>query len=157
MIAGEVDDKKAKETTAENSSSSSRKQVGQSTGPVDRPQHQDFGRPARSTDVHKRAQVGARSTARSTDWKHPTLCWAPVDRPVDRWKGSVNRPVDRQAGAGCECRFENLLYLRAVVGSRVCIFEKDLKAGALLQSKRLLAIVIFFQKVIDLSFIAPRT
>ena len=40
----------------------------------------------------------------------------PVDRSVERWKGSVDRPVDRQAGAGCECRFENLLYLRAVVG-----------------------------------------
>ena len=35
VIAKEVDDGKAKETTAENSSSS-RKQVGRSTGPVDR-------------------------------------------------------------------------------------------------------------------------
>jgi len=37
VIAEEVDDEKAKETAAENSSSS-RKQVGRSTGPVDCPQ-----------------------------------------------------------------------------------------------------------------------
>ena len=51
MIAEEVDDEKTKGTAAENSSSS-RKKVGRSTGPVDRPQYQNFGRPARSTDVH---------------------------------------------------------------------------------------------------------
>ena len=32
-----------------------------------RPQHQNFGRPARSTDVHNVHKDGARSTARSTD------------------------------------------------------------------------------------------
>ena len=66
VIAKEVDDEKAKETAAENSNSS-RKQVGRSTGLVDRPQYQSFGRPARSTDVHGRAQDGAVDRARSTN------------------------------------------------------------------------------------------
>ena len=50
VIAEEVNDEKAKETAAENSSSS-RKQVGRSTGPVDRPQYQDFGRSVRSIRI----------------------------------------------------------------------------------------------------------
>ena len=77
VIAKEVDDKRTKEEAAENSSSS-RKQVGRSTGPVDRLQYQKFGRPSRLT-VNTQLSVG-----------HP------VDRPVDQWKGSV----DRQSGAG---------------------------------------------------------
>ena len=84
MDAEEVDDEKTKGTAAENDSSS-RKQVGRSTGPVDRPQYQKFGRPSRLT-VNTQLSVG-----------HP------VDRPVDRCKGSVDRPVDRQSGAGNFC------------------------------------------------------
>ena len=38
-----------------------------STGPVDRPQYQSFGRPARSTDVHNMHRVRERC-------KYPTLC-----------------------------------------------------------------------------------
>ena len=46
---------------------------GRSTGPVDRVHE----------NVHMASLLG-RSTARSTDWKHPTLgCW-PVDQAVDR-------------------------------------------------------------------------
>ena len=61
VIAKEVDDEKAKETAAENSRSSR-------TGwPVDRPQHQELGRPARSTGVHNVHKKIDRSTARSTD------------------------------------------------------------------------------------------
>ena len=66
MIAEEVDDERTKET-ADKNSSSSRNQKFRSTGPVDRPQYQKFGRPARSTDVHNMHGDGARSTARSTD------------------------------------------------------------------------------------------
>ena len=110
VIAKEVDNRQTKEQAAENSSS--RKQRWRSTGPVDRPQYQEIGRPARSTDVHNVHSVRARSTARSTDWKYPTLCWAPgrpTGRPVE---GSVDRPVDRQAGAGCDCRFGNLFVFK---------------------------------------------
>ena len=67
----------------EGNSSSSRKQVGRSTGPVDRPQYQKFGRPSRLT-VNTQLSVG-----------HP-----------------VDRPVDRQAGAGCDCRFGNLFVFK---------------------------------------------
>ena len=107
MIAEEVDDEKTKGTTAENSSSS-RKQVGRSTGPVDRPQDQEFGRPARSTDVHNmhKLELG-RPPGRPTESTQLS-----VGHPVDRWKGSVDRPVDRQAGAGCECRFINLFVFK---------------------------------------------
>ena len=87
MIAEEVDDEKTKGTAAENNSSS-RKQVGRSTGLVDRPQHQEFGRPARSTDVHKRAQT--------------CTSWSSVDRPVDRLEAPNSllgtRSTDRLTG-----------------------------------------------------------
>ena len=67
VIAKEVDDEKAKETTAENSSSSSRKQVGQSTGPVDRPQHQERGRPATSGIRASRFRLGFLEIQRARD------------------------------------------------------------------------------------------
>ena len=63
MITEKVNDEKTKDLAAENSSSS-RKQQFRSTGTVDRQKHQKFGRPTRSTDVHKES---ARSTVRSTD------------------------------------------------------------------------------------------
>ena len=66
MIAEEVDDERTKETADENSSSN-RNQKFRSTGLVDRPQYQKFGRPAQSTDVYNMHEVGVRSTARSTD------------------------------------------------------------------------------------------
>ena len=89
MIAKEVDDEKTKGTAAE-SSSSSRKQVGRSTGPVDRPQYQELDRP-RCTNVHK-LELG-RPPGRPTEVTQLSV-GHPVDRPVDRWKGSVDRPVD---------------------------------------------------------------
>ena len=107
MIAEEVDDEKAKETAVENRSSS-RKQVERSTGLVDCPQYQKFGRPVRSTDVHNvhKLELGRPTESIQLSVGHP------VDRPVDRWKRSVDRPVDRQAGAGCECRFRNLFVFK---------------------------------------------
>ena len=101
VIAKEVDDEKAKETAAENSNSS-RNQVGRSTGPVDLPQYQSFGRPARSTDVHNMHRVREQSTARSTestDCKYPTLCWAP-GRPTGRLVEGVGRLPGRPI-VGC--------------------------------------------------------
>ena len=93
MIAEEVDDEKAKGNAAAAGNRLS-------------------GRPARSTDVHNVHKLTPGRPTESTQLsvRHP------VDRPVDRWKGSVDRPVDRQAGRAAICRFENLLYLRAVVG-----------------------------------------
>ena len=40
-----------------------------------------------------------------------------VDRVVDRWKESVDRPVDRQAGAGNFLLIRKSVYLKAVVNS----------------------------------------
>jgi len=65
---------------------------------------------------------------------------------------SVDRPVDRQSGLGEILLFRKSGYLRAAIVFRVCILEKILekeKAGALLHSKRLLAIVIFFLVLIS--------
>ena len=75
-------------------------QVQRSTGPVDRTctactgseSGRSPGRP-KSLTVSTQLSVG-----------HP------VDRPVDRWKGSVDRPVDRQAGAGCVSVLETCWY-----------------------------------------------
>ena len=58
--------RKMKEAVAEKQLNSSRSRSSVDR-PVDRPQYQELGRPARSTEVHQCAQVGARSTARSTD------------------------------------------------------------------------------------------
>ena len=66
VIAKEVDDEKAKETAAENSNSS-RKQVGRSTGPVDR-RAQGISTVDRSVDRLKapNSLLGTQSTDRST-------------------------------------------------------------------------------------------
>ena len=94
-----------------NISQTSWRSIGWLTGSV-------VGRPDRSTDVHEmctRTSHVGRSTARSTDWKYPTLGYCrstgrstdmlcPVDRAVDRrhngqkynrWAG---RPVGRPEG-----------------------------------------------------------
>ena len=55
----------------------------------------------------------------------------PGDRPVDRWKRSVDRPVDRPAGASNFLLFRKAVYLRLLFNSRICIFEKDLKGNLL--------------------------
>ena len=39
-----------------------------------------------------------------------------VGHPVDWWKGSVDRPVDRQSGVGNFLLIQKSVYLRAVVG-----------------------------------------
>ena len=99
VIAKEVDDRQTKEQAAENSSS--RKQRWRSIGPVDRPQYQKIGRPARSTDVHNmQGSESGRPPGRPSRLIVSTQLSVgyPVDRSVDPWKGSVDRPVDRQAG-----------------------------------------------------------
>ena len=104
--------------TAANSTISSRTGLAVDRA-VDRPHKQVIGLPARSTDVHNVHKERARSTARSTDWKYPTLWLSvghPVDRPVDRWKGSVDRPVDQQSGEDNFLLIRKSVYLRAVVG-----------------------------------------
>ena len=141
MIAEEVDDEKTKGTAAENGSSS-RKQVA--------------GRPARSTEVHNMHKgMSDRPPGRPQEELdqpsgRPTESTQlsvghPVNRPVDRWKRSVDRPVDRQTGRAAICRFGNLLYLKDCCWFLGFVSESWGFAGALLQSKRLLAIVIIFQ------------
>ena len=129
MIAGEVDDKKVKETAAANSSSS-RKQVERSTGPVDRPQYQKFGRPGRSIDVHNvhKLELG-RLPGRPTESTQLS-----VGHPVDRWKGSVDRPVDRQSGAGNILLIQKSVYLKAILVSRV-LYLVDLEGWSSLAFK----------------------
>ena len=97
MIAEEVDDEDEGKQQ-QKTSQQQQVQVGRSTGPVDR-----------------RAQ---RAQGKSS-----------VDRPVDRLKvpisllgtRSTGGRVGRQAGAGCECRFENLLVFKGWLFSRVWI------------------------------------
>ena len=132
MIAEEVDDEdvgkqqQKKAATAE--------QAQRSTDPVDRTctacTGSEIGRPPgrpKSLTVSTQLSVG---------------------HPVDRWKGrSTARSTDKRVRAA-SADLKICLYLRGWLFSRVCILVKILekeKVGALLHSKRLLAIVIIFQ------------